>query len=640
MDTEEENGSAANRQEHLLELLENLHNNPININLAAKSDLLALPFLQENQVDSILKYRRQKHLFRSLGELQFIECIPYETRKKLSLFVFAGDTIRKEEGLQKKLFSGKHEITTRSDFPLYKRSGQNSSSDQPKAYQGSGIANVVRYRYHYGQNIKYGITLQKDAGEAMFNRKGILYDYSSFYFHYKSSQNRFSYWMGDYNILWGQGLIMGNTFFSGRLQVIENALRGDKEIRPHTSTDESNFLRGLAGRLQISKHWKLAAFASYRKLDARVKDGVVTSLKTDGFHRTETERNNRNTLSNITSGGSISYQKNRWKMGVNAFYTWYDKRISPEERFYNKYYFRGQQTWGWSTDYMMTDKNWEFKGETAFDKDMNIATSNTLKYLASASASFTAQIRYFSPKFASPFSNTLQAGSRVQNEMGVLLGTRILLSGRTEFTGYADLFKHPRPTYRARKTSMGMECFLQCKIQQNNRWQWLTRYRIKTKQQDIAGYQGHLEYATTHKGRLSCTYTAQSWSIQNSFDICAACKQTAPTSLGWMLSTRGSCRFSPAWSTALFASVFFTDDYASRLYAYEPQLQYAAGFPTFAYHGTRIAVVTNWKVCKQFSLGFRYSLTHYFDRDEIGSSTQCINSSSQNDISLQIKLTL
>ena len=55
-DMEAAEGSLLTRQ---LELLEELHYHPFNINTVHRSDLLRVPLLNEAQVDSILAYREK-----------------------------------------------------------------------------------------------------------------------------------------------------------------------------------------------------------------------------------------------------------------------------------------------------------------------------------------------------------------------------------------------------------------------------------------------------------------------------------------------------------------------------------------------------------------------------------------------------
>lgn len=107
-----------------------------------------------------------------------------------------------------------------------------------------------------------------------------------------------------------------------------------------------------------------------------------------------------------------------------------------------------------------------------------------------------------------------------------------------------------------------------------------------------------------------------------------------------MLSGRAAVRPSDRWRGGAFASLFFTDSYAARLFAYEPQLPYAGAFPSFAYHGFRLAMLARWRACAWLEAGLRAGWTHYFNRDHTGSGPQRIDGPDQADVSLQVQLTL
>ena len=629
-------------QTETLDFLERLHQHPININTARREDFLRIPFLSEAQTDSIISYRERKRLLRSLGELQWISGIPYTTRCKLSLFAFAGDTLTIPTKIPQRLYKGKYEIITRTDLPLYKRVGdqdftQEEITEHPsRFFVGRKFANTTRFRYQWKKDLAYGITLQKDAGEPFASYHNYPFDYTSFYFHYKSASHQHKYWIGDYNVNFGEGLLMSNSFFNGTMQLVENTALRQSNIRSHTSSDEINYFRGLAYSFKNNKHWETSVFASYRLLDGKVKNDTLTSFKTDGQHRTITEIGNRRNISNLVLGGRTEYSCNKWHIAANVYWSKYNKYIKFPPKDYNQHYLRGTSAAGISTDYAWKNKKWEMHGETALDRNIHIATSNTFHYKFSSKHTLLLQQRSFSTRFVSPFGNTPQANSQVQNEHGVILGLSSQPFDRLLLTAYADYFYHPNPTYRASQASNGFELFLQTKYAMTAHTYLIIRYKMKTKEQDVTGHKDIMEYVSNHRSRISGNYSSKRMNLNIAADFSIASRQTANNTFGWMISTRNHYRFNKRLSLHAFAAAFFTDDYASRLYAYEPQLQYAASFPTFAYHGTRFSAVAQWKFFKNGYAALRYGWIHYFNRDEIGSGAQKICSPNKSDLSIQL----
>ena len=74
-----------------LEDLEELHNNPMNLNRVSSDELQQLPFLTSAKADSIIAYRTHKKRFRFLGELLFIKNLTYDDRLYMQLFTYVGE---------------------------------------------------------------------------------------------------------------------------------------------------------------------------------------------------------------------------------------------------------------------------------------------------------------------------------------------------------------------------------------------------------------------------------------------------------------------------------------------------------------------------------------------------------------------
>lgn len=625
--------------------LEERHAEPFNLNTADREELLTLPFLGGEQVDSLLAYRCRHRAFQTLGELMFIPSLTYDDRRWLSLFVYAGDTLRPAVGLKEQLLKGRYEVETRWDVPLYRRAGFGifSSADLQKypnrAYLGGRVAGVLRYRYRWRDNLAYGLTMQQDAGEPFVSQGGdFLADYQSFYLFYRSSSPRpFSLWLGDYNVHIGQGLLMGHGLFAGKTQLVGAEPKGRTQVRPHTSTDEDRFFRGAAGKLSLGRAGELLLFASYRRLDGRLDGDTVTSFKTDGYHRTAGDWEKRRTVDCLLTGGHVAVRKDNWQVGAGGMMARYSRIVWPPVREYNRYYLRGRNAAGFQLDYLYRGRRWTLAGEGAADRGLHPATSHTLKLDLSYRVALTFQGRYVSPRYVAPFAEAVMEAGRVQNETGLLAGGKFFILPKTETQVYVDVFRFPHTTYRAKGPSDGMDLYIQNTYTPCRRLGLTLRYHYKTKEQNISGFEDMKEYSDTHRLRMQAAYAAGNLSLRLSADVAVAVRQTVSPSVGKMLSGRVSGKFGRRFSVSGFAAVFFTDDYASRLYAYEPQLRYAGGFPAFAYHGMRYCCVGQWKFSSAVEAGLRYGLLHYFNRDFIGSGTQRINSPSQNDISLQLR---
>ena len=120
--------------EYLYDELCELHEHPFNINNSTKEQLEQLPFLTAAQVENILAYLYSYGSMQTLGELQLVGEMDFDTRQLLSFFVYAGNVAERKKPLSlKNIFRyGKQEIITRVDIPLYERAGYKTYSDRDR----------------------------------------------------------------------------------------------------------------------------------------------------------------------------------------------------------------------------------------------------------------------------------------------------------------------------------------------------------------------------------------------------------------------------------------------------------------------------------------------------------------------------
>lgn len=641
----------------LYDRLEALAQNPLQINLLQRSDLLQLPFVADEQADSILSYREKKQGFVSLGELQLIKGIDYYTRIYLSLFVRcdapypqsvqALQQMAIAEKIGPKLYSrGTHEIESRLDCPLYKREGY-APNDAPSAtnwYAGNSLHHIVRYRYHYKQEVQYGLTIEKDAGEPVCKKGFYPYDYWSGYVLLRPQNKKWSFVLGDYNVYGSLGLLLGRQQFGGKELQMHNTKRLQTQFKAHTSVDESRYFRGVAAAYANNKVSGMLYF-SYRKLDGRYDNAshdTIRTILTSGLHRTLSEIEARRTLGCYTAGGSLSYQAAHWGLLANAVMTHYDCVVSPQERVYNQYYFRGKDAVGSSLSYYLTYGRFAARGEWAVDEKGHMAVQNYLHYAFSTRLNVSVQQRHISYRFVSINGAAVQQGSRVANEQGLMLGARYLPFQRCELVGYIDLFRFPKPTFNAYfDNTSGFEATLQGQYSFSNRLKLLVRYQAKQKQYNFTYDKKRLlERRTTQKVRLAamCTWTHFNCNVQA--DVTNAYRQSGQSHWGYMLSTRVGWKASNCFQLKAFTSLFITDDYDSRVYAYEPQLLHAMSFGAYFNHGWRALVLAQWQCLKRLNLAVRYGTLKFFNRSTQSSGTETIRSSWKNDLSVQMQLKL
>lgn len=616
------------------DFLSELAENPLNLNTASREDLEQLPFLTAQQIEDIQAYIYQYGTMKSLGELAMIESIGWSQRKLLGYFVYAGDVKERTFPSLKDISRyGKQELTGMISIPFYERKGDRSG------YAGYPYKHWLRYQFHYSDFVKFGLVGSQDAGEPFFaNKNPDGYDYYSFFFQLKKLGWLRNLTLGRYRLHFGMGLVLNNDFGFGKQATLSTLGRSSNNIRTHSSRSSANYLQGVATTFQLASGLDLSAFVSYRKIDATLsKDGseIQTIVKT-GYHRTLKELEKKNDASQVLAGGNLNYFLKGFHVGTTAFYTSLDKPLKPKSTQLYKYFApEGKRFWNASIDYGYLSRRLNVSGETATGSSRGIATINSISYLFPNDLSLMALQRFYSCRYSSLFSSSFSEGGSVQDESGIYLGADWNVSRHLQLKGYTDYAYFAWPKYRVSESSIGWDNFLSATILYN-RWNFFTSYRYKLREMDSKKL-GRVAFTRNQRFRVSAGYEQGGFSSKMQLDI--SHYQFEEESFGYMLSQNLRYKLN-WWQVNGSLGYFHTNDYDSRVYAYEPGMLYNISFLSFYGEGIRYALSARTEIGKHFVLIAKLGTTDYFDRNKISNSYQRINRSSKTDLELQLKMKL
>lgn len=643
MDDEESELPQLTAEEY--DYLEELTQRPLQLNRAQREDLLRIPFLTDEAVDSLIAYRTRLRGIYTMGELMLIKHFSYTTRRWLSLFLRADSAYVPPQAapdtriLTRKFSEGKHEIETRVEIPLYQREGQKTPSDPTATnyFTGNALSHVIRYRYNLKRQLAYGITLQKEAGEPAFKQGFCPYDYTSAYLSLQPAHRPWGIHLGDFEVRAARGLIFGRQFYGGRTLFAARQRISTAVVRPHTSTDEANFFRGAA--VSFSRRaWSVIAFASFRKLDANIKNDTVRTILTTGQHRTVSEIEKRRSLACTTAGASLAYSRQRWGLQLLGCYAHYGLVVSPTPRFYNTYYFHGRNYGGASAFYYLRLSHFTLQGETATDHNLNLATEHSASLVLSRHFWVNLQYRNLSSKFVSIYGDCLQQSSHTANEEGIMLAATYQPHYYLKITAGADLFRFKRPTYTTiLSNAKGIEAYATLQKSWETETAFSVSYRLKSRQRTITGYE-RMEFRTRQQLDLSITGQRGSTEWYAAAKGSLVTRQTGRQSIGVMACSRFTWSASEIIRLRGFAALFLTDDYESSLYAYEPRLLRAGGSSAFFHHGAHASLTADIKFGQHVTVAPHISSTRYFDISEQSSGVNKISSPWKTDCSLQLRL--
>ena len=601
-------------QLHLQDLKE-LSEHPLNINTASIEDFLQLPFLSEAQIEQIHAYIYLHGQMQTLAELRLVPLIDDVTRRRLSLFVYA-ETM--QDKAKDKLFGSiRHDFSTRLDVPLYYRHGQ----QQKNGYRGDPLYHRIRYQLGNSQHFQAGLRMEKDAGERFYDSYGayaMLHDVGIL--------DRVV--VGDYRIGFGEGLVLGGNTWNSKSAP---PLKTQGGIRPMTGMDETNFLRGAAITLALTKHLRLSVFGSYRKRDATLtKEGEVQTLRTDGYHRIASEWERKRNVGSTMLGGNIAWYNKGFHLGAMGYWQKFEKTLNPGTQQYRAIYPKGSSFGVVGANYGYTRYRLSFAGEAAYSTaGGGFATINRASWNIGRNYILSAVQRFYAYQYYSFYASSLAENSNAQNESGVLLHLQAEPLAGLQLTAYADFFHHPWPRYRVTHSSTGQEFFLQGSYNVSKRHTLLARYQLKRKENGDVMEPHHRvklqwAYEVRDKMRLQTTGYYHNVLGRNGFLVSQNARFTIRKP---NLTLNGQLGY------------FNTDDYLSRIYLQSPALYSSISSASYSGHGMMGVLTCRWKSKNEkLWLEGRYSLLRYFDRDEQGTGLQRILSPWKNDLSFQLRL--
>lgn len=634
---EGEEGSGMNP---VLEDLAELHEHPFNINAVTKEELERLPFLNDGEIEEVLAYIYRYGPLKSLGELMLIKALDYQTRGFLSLFVYVGNAEENEEKntLKSLLKNGRHDVSTRLDIPLYKRDGYKIPDDEVllknpnKIYLGNSLYHNIRYAYNSANKLYWGLTMEKDAGEPFghYGNKG--YDSYSFHFMLRDCGKLKLLALGDYRIRTGEGLVVNSdNFFSKSLSF--NMGSEKPAVRRFSSVSETSFFRGIAATWRFGRT-DVSAFYSFLPVDATLrKDGTISSLKTDGLHRTLLELQKKHNVKEQTTGADVTWSGRYFSLGMTALYQHFDRTFSRGEELYRLYYPQGKDFVNASIHYRWHGYRLMFSGETAFSNvHQGWATLNKAVFRFNHQYSLVALQRLFAYQYVGLRASAFSEGGTVGNESGFYAGIEADPVSELHLSAYVDYFYFPWVKYATPHVSEGMDAALQADWNVGSKWDLSGQYRLKRKERYGNPYLYHklkIQSLYMPSGYWELRVTGRYTRVRDMYGFHVR-GYMAGSTVRWK-EKRGKVNL------ALSCMYFNSEDYKAPMSFYEPSLLYAFSYQTMYGRGIRTAVTARWDISARWMCMVKYGLTAYFDRDEIGEGLQRIDGYGKNDLSFLLR---
>lgn len=638
-----------------LEELYFFYDNPININQTNFDELSRLNLITDVQIISILDYQRRYGEILTIYELRAIEELDQDVIERIIPFVRVGAPRKYKTNWKNVLKYGRNDVILRYQRGLQTKEGYIPKSDSilalnpNKQYLGSPDKLYARYKFTYKDKISWGVTAEKDAGEQFFKgaqSKG--FDFYSAHLMVKDLGLVKTIVVGDFHANFGQGLTMWSGFNMGKSADVLNVKRYARGLKKYSSVNESNFMRGVGVKLQKNK-LDLTVFGSHKKIDANVNssdtlfnngEGGITSFQSTGFHRTPGELEDVDAVQQTIIGAATHFTGDNLKIGLVGVSTQYDIPLEESSQTYTQYNFKGTSGFSVGANYLYFKGKTSFFGEVTTSQNLSLVTLNGVTWHVDPRLDLVVLHRYIDKKnqaiYSAPF------GGATSNENGLYVGVKAKISKQFNLSAYYDQFTHSWLKWSTDGPSFGREVFVQADYKINYNSSMYIRLKNKITQRDTKeDVVGIDDQVFVNKTTLRLHYSqriSKQVSVKSRVEGVRFLYGTQK-SKGVLLYQDLVYKFKkiPLKVSARYA-IFDTDNYDTRLYAYENDLLYLFSIPSYYGKGVRTYLMAKYDIGEQIDLWVRWGMFSYAHTTEISSGLEQIEGSLKSDIKVQMKI--
>lgn len=568
----------------LLELLTELREHPLNVNEADEQALARIPQLSRQLARAIVRHREKHGHFGHLEGLLQVPGIDRSLLAQITEFI----TVGRRRSRPRLTWRGRMLDRRPREDPAVAGASR-------KVYQ--------RLRAYPHANLEAGLLLEKDPGERRLD------DLRQFYLAGRLA-DRYDFVLGHYQLEFAQGLIFWGPYaFSKGASPIYPTRKRPRGLRGYTSVDENASLYGIAGSAKI-RSVRVTAFVSSKRLDATPISGdAVSGFYVSGLHRTDAEKAKRDQIRESLVGLRLEAELGLgFSLGVSHYTSRFDKRVISTDSERRRFAFQGRHNslTGLDVDGLLGDFNLFAEGARA--------TGGGWGSIAGVQAHFGAVslavlFRNYGANFHSlhgrPFSDRRDAP---RNERGLYTGLTYRLTSSTRLAAFYDILARPWRTFFEPMPTHEYEFLGQISQRIGGHLRLTGRYREAVRQ----GARRQIK----RQWRLQLVSSVgQGVRLRSRVELLRLREEdygpTEPvlTESGLLIFQEVRLRPSPSWQLYARLTIFDTDSFESRIFAYEHDVPGVVTNLALFGRGTRWYVLLQYRRSRGLRLALKLSET-------------------------------
>jgi hypothetical protein len=629
---------------------------PLDLNTATANELQQLPGLTLRLALRIVSFRGVEGPFADVEDLRRIATLPENIYRMIVPFVQVR-TVASPNDVDTASSWWRTDWQTRALLRTGRRieraRGYTGATNVP--YLGSPYRSVVRLRA-WNNHLDTGLTTDKRPGEPLqWDPDAQQYgaDHLIGYVQLRNRGRIRQLVVGSYQAAFGHGLALWTgARFASAYGAPRSLLRQGSGVRPYRGTNPHTYFRGVAVTTRLTPQVDATAFVSHRNRDATLDtlqysgEVVARSLRSTSLRRTTTERQYRRVLPTTHAGGYVQWQSPQLRVGVLGMYARFGHPLVPALRPDTRHSMVGRWTthWSLSAHYGITERV-ALMGEGALTGPEG--RSAVLGMQAGVGRGATLAIRgYAAHQRYDPLDLGGLEGSGIAGSRGA--ETRVSLTVHPHWTLYGALrqtytripqFRTTRPESATRATA-SVHYDPHARLHLRLQGQWRTNdQRVSTTHpygptvpvhasRIQHKMRAHVRYAVTPTLRID---TRTAWTRVQLSD---------GAETGSLLWVEADYAPVPRLSTNMRWTLFGTDSFESRLFAYEPDVLYGFSVPALFEHGQRAHVLAGLDLTSALHLEAKYSVVAYTNRNVVGQGRDQIDSHRIRNWRVQLRLAL
>ena len=635
----------------LLDILDNLKRNPYDLNKVTLTQLENLPFMNSIIAKNIIEYRKKNKAFKSKRVLLKIDGVTKELYEKIKIYLIVkqstGDILIDENGGM----STAKELSRKSDLQGRLRSRMLQDL-QPKAgylskkYEGSRIKIYTQLNAKYvkaGYKLEGNITFEKDAGE-----KNIT-DFTSAFLEVSDVRFIKKFIAGDYTLNFGQGLTMWSLqAFSKGIDAVNPIKKKGKGTDGYGSVNEVQFFRGGSAEIGLNDfQFNMFYSDNYYDASSNISKENISSFYYDGYHRTTSEIERKNSVKEKLAGGRVTFQRGSMNLGATFWTSSFSKPVIPDS-VKKLLKFSGTKADMTGVDYDFILKNVNFFGEFSRSQSGAIANINGLRITFFKIADLLFAYRNYPEDFAPVHSFGFSEKGETYNERGFYAGIAFRPVKGLIVNGYFDQYKFPYRTYFNTVPVSGNDFLANIEWKAAKGFILNLKYKNENKEEarNTKDDSGREIKKTDNRNQLNIRtgfiyQASNTLRFRNRFEYVNIDYQNyGGNNKGYLFYS--DIRIIPFPGIIMDTRFIFfdTDDYDSRIYEFESDIQgVMSNIPLYG-KGRRWYLLLKYKPFSFLGLSAKYAETFYSGVKSIGSGNDKINGDINNRFSIGFEMGL